>query len=238
MEAILNFDLSVFDFVANHIWADWLNPIMQFITTLGDGWFFPLLAVILLIPKKTRKVGLAMLFALGIMLVINNYILKPLIARPRPYFFFDLAMIDKEMIPSEYNGLTEIHKNYEILVEKCKENLAAYPELAQKWLATYKFPYIEEIHRSFSFPSGHTSSSFAVAMAATLASKKWKVSVPAFILAVIIGFSRIYVHVHFCTDVLAGAAVGIIYGIIGYFVAKFVFCLIEKAISKRAAKKA
>ncbi len=234
MESILNFDLSVFNFVAEHIWADWLSPIMNFITILGDGWFFPLLAVILLIPKKTRKIGFAMLCGLGVMLVLNNYILKPLIARPRPYFFFDLSMIDKEMLPSEYNGLSEIHKNYEILVEKCKENLAAYPELAQRWLSTYEFPYIEGIHRSFSFPSGHTSSSFAAAMAVTLASKNRKISVPAFILAALIGFSRIYVYVHFCTDVLAGAALGLVYGAIGYIIASALLKLIAKKFPKIA----
>ncbi len=237
LESILNFDLSVFEFVADNIWANWLDPVMKYLTMIGDGWFFPLLAVILLIPKKTRKIGLAMLCGLGIMLVLNNYILKPLIARPRPYFFFDLAMIDKEMLPSEYNGLTEIHKNYEILVEKCRENLAAYPELAQKWLANYEFPYVEEIHRSFSFPSGHTSSSFAAAMAATLASKKWKVGVPAFILAAIIGFTRIYVHVHFCTDVLAGAVVGIIYGAIGFAIACAIFKLLSKKFPKFVEEK-
>ncbi len=236
MEAILNFDLSVFEFVAENIWASWLDPIMKYLTILGDGWFFPLLAVILLIPKKTRKIGFAMLCGLGIMLVLNNYILKPLIARPRPYFFFDLAMIDKEMIPNDYNGLSEIHKNYEILVEKCRANLAAYPELAQRWLATYEFPYVEDIHRSFSFPSGHTSSSFAAAMAATLASKKWKISVPAFILAAIIGFTRIYVHVHFCTDVLAGALVGIIYGAIGYLIASALLKLVAKKFPKIAGE--
>ena len=86
MEAILNFDLSVFSFIEQHIWADWLNPIMVFFTHWGDsGIFWILLSLIFLITKKYRKVGFAMIGALLVMEVGNNLILKELIARPRPF---------------------------------------------------------------------------------------------------------------------------------------------------------
>ncbi|WP_343207930.1 phosphatase PAP2 family protein [Anaerolentibacter hominis] len=61
---------------------------------------------------------------------------------------------------------------------------------------------------SFSFPSGHTMTSFAAA--ASLFSLNRKAGMAAGILAAAIGFSRMYVGVHYFTDVLAGAAAGIL----------------------------
>ena len=59
----------------------------------------------------------------------------------------------------------------------------------------------------FSFPSGHTSSSFAFAVAVYLLLPK-KYGVPALVLAALISLSRLYVGVHYPTDVLGGFIVG------------------------------
>lgn len=59
-----------------------------------------------------------------------------------------------------------------------------------------------------SFPSGHTSEAFAMATSVTLSYPKWYVAVPAFGWASTVGYSRMYLGVHYPTDVLAGAAVG------------------------------
>ena len=67
----------------------------------------------------------------------------------------------------------------------------------------------------FSFPSGHTAASFA-AMTALFLAKMKKAWIAALVLAVLIAFSRLYFYVHYPTDVLGGAVVGILSGIIGY----------------------
>ena len=65
---------------------------------------------------------------------------------------------------------------------------------------------IEALH-DFSFPSGHTLASFEAATALLIRSKKW--GIPAMILAVLIAFSRLYLYVHYPTDVLFSVFMGI-----------------------------
>ncbi len=69
---------------------------------------------------------------------------------------------------------------------------------------------------SYSFPSGHTGSSFAAATALFLWSKKW--GIPALVLAALIGLSRVYLFVHFPTDVIVGALLGIACGLLAGFI--------------------
>lgn len=69
----------------------------------------------------------------------------------------------------------------------------------------------------FSFPSGHTAASFAATAALILAGEK-KLWMPALVLAVFIAFSRLYLYVHYPTDILGGIAVGIFAGYAGHWI--------------------
>lgn len=60
--------------------------------------------------------------------------------------------------------------------------------------------------KDYSFPSGHTLASFEAAVTIFLCNKKW--GIPALITATLIGISRLYLFVHFPTDVLGGAILG------------------------------
>lgn len=71
----------------------------------------------------------------------------------------------------------------------------------------------------FSFPSGHTGASFAAV--SSLYFSKNRLWIPSLILAVLIGFSRLYLYVHYPSDVLAGALTGIMTGWLGYALAGF-----------------
>lgn len=185
--AFLAFDKAVFEWVGqifDYGISSVISPIMTFITHLGDdGIIWILLAILLMIFKKTRKVGFAMAGALICMMVCNNLILKNLFARTRPF------------------------------------NL-------EEWQGWFVFPELVKRPSSFSFPSGHTSSAFAAATALA-SSKKAGFIIPGFILAALIGFSRIYVHVHYCTDVLFGALFGVIYGLIAIVICKYIVKLIN-----------
>lgn len=86
--------------------------------------------------------------------------------------------------------------------------------------------------RDFSFPSGHTAASFAAAAALYFAHLDWKwIWKAAAVLAVAIAFSRLYLYVHYPTDVLGGALLGILCGWLGVV---FVNQLFEKGIPRMA----
>lgn len=70
----------------------------------------------------------------------------------------------------------------------------------------------------FSFPSGHTIASFEGAMALMLHDKK--LGIPAMVIAVLVAFSRLYLYVHYPTDVLASVVLGICFAIIGTLLVK------------------
>ena len=63
-----------------------------------------------------------------------------------------------------------------------------------------------------SFPSGHTATAFACATVLSAYAPRWRV--PFFVLAVLIAFSRIYNGMHYPTDVLAGAVLGVVVGLL------------------------
>jgi membrane-associated phospholipid phosphatase len=60
----------------------------------------------------------------------------------------------------------------------------------------------------YSFPSGHTSSAFALATSVSLCYPKWYVIAPAVLWACTVGYSRMYLGVHYPTDVAIGAIIG------------------------------
>lgn len=154
---------------------------MKFITVFGDGGIIMILLSLALIAfKKTRKIGITMFFAIAIGALITNIIIKPLVARPRPY-------IDQ----------SSIYYTWWQMVGAVQES-------------------------EFSFPSGHSTATMAAMMAFFLAGNK-KYSWTGFILALLVGFSRIYLCVHYPSDVLFGFIVGILAALISYLIVHIIY---------------
>ncbi|MBR6789515.1 MAG: phosphatase PAP2 family protein [Oscillospiraceae bacterium] len=93
------------------------------------------------------------------------------------------------------------------------------PFLLEEWQGIFVYPGLIPMPSSYSFPSGHTASSVGSAMALLLC-RKDKYGWAAVVLALLIGYSRIHVHVHYPTDVLAAILCGALYALIGWFIAK------------------
>ena len=85
---ITEMDLSILDWIQAHLRCGFLDHVVPAITMLGEvGWIWILLAVVLLAREKTRKLGAAVAISLVLDLVLCNLLLKPIVARPRPFTF-------------------------------------------------------------------------------------------------------------------------------------------------------
>lgn len=93
----------------------------------------------------------------------------------------------------------------------------------KEWIARPRPPFVlVDVHvvgklaKSFSFPSGHTAIAF---MAAAILSRYYRHPVIFFALASLVAFSRVYLGVHYVTDVISGAALG---SMIGYVLTRII----------------
>jgi len=167
---MLSIDFKILDFIYNFLKCRFLDVFMPFITSLGDaGFIWIAITVFFLFTKRHRRTGLMLAVGLTLGLILGSIILKPLIARPRPFSYVE---------------------NMKLLISAPKD---------------------------FSFPSGHTLASFISAVIFLIEHKKGAKAI--FILAVLISFSRLYLYVHFPSDVIVGALLGTL---IAFFV-KYLF---------------
>ncbi len=161
LQFITELDGRILLFIQEYLRFEWLNPIVLFLTRLGDaGVIWILLAAVFLIQKKYQKTGISMAIALLLGLLATNVLLKNWVCRPRPYV----------TIP----GLDAL-------------------VTAGDW----------------SFPSGHSTSSMAAAVVIFCRTPR-KIGIPAMILGVLICLSRLYVGVHYPSDVICGALIGVL----------------------------
>jgi membrane-associated phospholipid phosphatase len=74
-----------------------------------------------------------------------------------------------------------------------------------------------------SFPSGHTTLAFNTATTIALEYRQWYITVPAYLWAGSLGYSRLYLGKHYPSDVLAGAALGIGTGYVSHWLSSQIF---------------
>jgi len=173
-EALLPFEIEVFHWIAS-----WASPFWDVffvtVTRLGSsGVLWIVLGLALLFPKRTRKIGLVVLGAVGVMIIVNSVALKNLFGRPRPF-----------MVEVDW------------------------------WIEAFNSPGLISYPSSLSFPSGHAASAFAGSVAFLLGARKWGdskrmqgIAIACIGLAGLIAFSRLYLGVHYLTDIVVGALVG------------------------------
>lgn len=162
---IQSIDTATLLFIQEHLRIETMNGFWRAISFLGNGgWFWLVTAALLMVPRKTRRVGIAAFCSIALGFLVTNVILKNLVDRARP---FDMMATLIPLIPPPGDS---------------------------------------------SFPSGHTCASFAVALIYMRMLPR-TIGLLAVVLAAMIAFSRLYLGVHYPTDVLAGFLVA--YGVSG-----------------------
>ena len=78
-----------------------------------------------------------------------------------------------------------------------------------------------DAQHDYSFPSGHTIASFEAAVALLLNDKR--MGIPAMVIAVLVTFSRLYLYVHYPTDVIFSMFAGILLGLLGCAIVSIVY---------------
>ncbi len=180
-----SFDMAVFSFFGG-IQSGFLTAIAKIFTAMGSTKYvalFGVFALVLCFFRRTRKVGLALLFAILIGTLITNIIVKPLVLRVRPY-----------------NTLQDI------------------PEYWAWYLGAGSL-----CESDYCFPSGHTTGAFEIATVLCLmyaTTKKKKIAWIFPLIALLTAASRVYLMVHYVTDVLSGIIVGVFAGVMGFLISR------------------
>ena len=177
-------------------YGDYLTPIANALGAAGHmGIMFGVLGVFLLIFRKTRMAGAAILLAVGIGGFISEFVIEDLVARPRPY-----------LMSNTFNS----------------------------W---WEFVGSPDAH-GFSFPSGHVAGATAAMIALAYAARKWWVSLLGVLMVAAMAISRMYLQVHYPSDVLAGFILGFFAGIVGYAIIQGIWRLLGQHPDQIAEAKA
>ena len=212
------FDTAVYRFFSS-IQSPGLNKFAWFATFFGGEQFFYILmavALVLCFPKKTRKYGMSIVCGLGLAYIVTNFGIKLLIQRPRPF------------------------------VTLKGDPFWNFYEHAQQF-AVVGTSHAPSYEPSFSFPSGHTTNAFSYTTAFILAGstsyktgttkhRKWQWWFV--ILPFLVGCSRIYIFVHYPSDVLFGMLNGILWGTLGFLFANALYEFIEARTEKKVKEEA
>ena len=179
-QTFAGFDVSVTTAVHKlyEIGGAFFTPFFEGISFIGKGGIcLIIMSLLLMLYRPTRRFGTAMCLGLAIGAVVTNLIIKPWVARPRPY-------VDQSSIFYQY------------------------------WLQVG-----QNVESDKSFPSGHTTAAFdCMTPVFILGNKRLKALALTF--AILMGIARIYLCVHFPSDVLGGMIVGILAGILAVLIAK------------------
>ena len=167
--------------------ADWLTPIMKFITMLGEkGIFWICICLLLIVFRRTRRLGIICAVSLAFTFICCNLIIKPAVDRTRPWIMFEEVIRYLEppgdaSFPSGHsaNAMGPAWAMFIASMPVRGKNYGEVPCLG--WRGNGVSPKI--VHR------------FGIA---------------AVVLALLIGLSRLYLGMHYPSDVIAGLLLGMI----------------------------
>ncbi|HAG12818.1 MAG TPA: phosphatase PAP2 family protein [Ruminococcus sp.] len=201
----MDWEFQFLNWIQDHLRSGVMDHIMAFITKFGDGGIFWIaITLLMFIPKRTRKYAHVSAFALIFCVVGGNLLLKNIIARPRPFWLENGNPLARIAFTGDAAQRISVHDGTTVI-----------PEGRTLLQLLVKAP------KDFAFPSGHTQASFAAAASICMWKRKW--GIPALILAALVAFSRMYLYVHYPTDVLGGMFYGVAYALIALAICNKLF---------------
>ncbi|MFA6645299.1 MAG: phosphatase PAP2 family protein [Bacilli bacterium] len=161
----------------NSLHGTFVDKVFLIITLLGDkGIVWITSGIVMLFFKKTRRLGIYVVLTYALIGGMNNFIIKKIAVRARPFYDTTISFYPSASILQEYAVAT--------------------------FFGDGLFLGFGEIPDDYSFFSGHTVASIACATMMILHSRK--IGIPAIVLAALIAFSRLWHGVHWPTDVIFG----------------------------------
>ena len=202
MDPITQLDGNLLIGIQNALNADWLTPVMNFITLFGEGGIFWIaLCLFLLIFKRTRRLGIFCAASLLLTFVCCNLILKPAVDRVRPWVTFQL--VNAMLAPPGDASFPSGH---------------SANSMGAAW-GLFMATMPARIRREDGSPAGRS-------YAATPClgwngegvdpRRAHRFAAAAVVLAVLIGISRLYLGMHYPTDVICGLILGMICAAVVY----------------------
>ena len=187
----MSWDAGFLLYIQEYIRSDFLNPIMKVLTHSGDkGILLIVLILAFLIIPRTRAIGIMSTISIVIEALLNNVLLKNLIARTRPY--------------DEIEGLINLVGRQSDYSFPSDDTGAAFAVAgAMIVVALFGLPMIE---KTGEFKREDPSLTFKL------------ISVILIMYATLLAFSRMYVGVHYPTDVLCGLLLGLGSSAVAYLI--------------------
>lgn len=180
----MNWEFQFLNWIQDHLRGGFMDNLMPLITKFGDGGVFWIIVTLLLFIPKRTR-KYAHVSAFALLFgVIGGNLIMKNVFARPRPFWLE-------------NGNP---------LARLSDQLPNIPAGRQTLTLLVKAPH------DYSFPSGHTQASFAAATSICMWSRKW--GIPALVLAALVAFSRMYLYVHYPTDILAGMLCGIVYALI------------------------
>lgn len=200
MDAFTQFDGNLLIAIQNALYADWLTPVMKAITMFGEGGYFWILCCLLMIAfRKTRRLGIICALSLAFTFICCNMVLKPLVDRTRPWITFTAV---NAMLPPPGDASFPSGHSANAMGPAWGMFMSTMPaRIRIRNDETGESRYIRSYSEvpSLGWKGSGADTRFA-----------HRIAVAAVVLAVLIGLSRLYLGMHYPSDVICGLLLGMI----------------------------
>lgn len=200
MDSFTQFDGNLLIAIQHALNADWLTPIMKVITFFGEGGYFWIaVCLLLLIFKKTRRLGIICTLSLMFTFICCNLAIKPLVDRTRPWITF--AEVNAFLPPPGDSSFPSGHS--------ANAMGPAWALFLSTLPARIKVRNEESGEVRLMKDYGQTP---CLGWKGAGADPRiaHKLGIAAVVLAVLIGLSRLYLGMHYPSDVVCGLLLGMI----------------------------